>query len=235
MLTVEQMMSLKRGNVSKDTEKTKQRVKDDFMAASRSKRKALEEMSGLTRASIHRAYKTGSLNARLALSLAIVLNVTPHYYTGEQDIRQPLQDAFIYLFLQKLGYKKLLKEMGVKEERPRPPRASQPQRPRRESPAIRQVKDIEEKTVKSAVISQNAKVPETVYIPDPEELPPVPSGTGDAYAVNLRLPNTPDMRTAVAELSEEGAVVLLRALLERAKAGGDARKMAEIVKRCLLT
>jgi hypothetical protein len=57
----------------------------------------------------------------------------------------------------------------------------------------------------------------------------------DIISFEVDFSDEPNMRTAVEELCYDEAALLLKSLYIRAKAGGDARRLAEIVKRCLLS
>jgi hypothetical protein len=56
----------------------------------------------------------------------------------------------------------------------------------------------------------------------------------DTIIFEFAFPDTDTMRTAIQEMSDDDAVLLLKSLFLRAKAGGDAEQFAELVKRCLL-
>ena len=58
--------------------------------------------------------------------------------------------------------------------------------------------------------------------------------TEAALEVTLLFSDEPQMKKAVEELTEDEAKELLHTLFIRAKGGGDAAFMADVVKRCLL-
>ena len=99
MITRETMAFIKRKNVSKDAEKTKQRVEADYSSLRNSEKSNIFAISGLSRSSIYLTVKTGRLSARLALAMAHTLNVSPLYYTGETDDREELTEANLRYFL----------------------------------------------------------------------------------------------------------------------------------------
>jgi hypothetical protein len=98
-ITNEMMSTLKRSNVSKDTAKTKERVKADFLSSMSKQKKAIDELSGLKRTSIYRVFREGAVSAKIVLSMAQVLNVSPFYYTGEVDEKGECTDAVLHAFL----------------------------------------------------------------------------------------------------------------------------------------
>ena len=104
MLSVEQMQRLKRSNVSVDAEKTMERFKEDFGASSAEQKRAMEETSGQAQNSFYRIGQTGAISVRLALAMANEFNITPFYYTGETDEKEPCSDVLIKQFLEKHEY-----------------------------------------------------------------------------------------------------------------------------------
>jgi hypothetical protein len=79
LLTSELMMGLRRSNVSKDTEKTRERIKEDFSAATAEQKRAIAEVSGQKLGSFYRVYEKGTVTPRVVLALSSELNVSPFY------------------------------------------------------------------------------------------------------------------------------------------------------------
>lgn len=227
MLSSEQRKQLKQKDVSRDTEKTKERFAEDFKTATNREKTRIVELSGQKRNSIYRVFKTGAANARLVLAMAEVLDVTPFYYTGEQDTKDPLQDAFLLLFLKKLGYDKLLAELGEEEA------------PKSKRKYNRKAKPDETDTGQQAGPSDETQhdVPEQQAEPEADNTDEaiLDAEESDAIHIELSLRDSPDMQKAIAELGEDDAIMLLRSLFIRSKAGGQAMQLAELVKRCLLS
>lgn len=71
------------------------------------------------------------------------------------------------------------------------------------------------------------KVPETVAEPEPE--------LTDGITMTITFEDTPALKAAAEALTCEEANQLLAALILRAKAGGSAAQMLELVKYCLLS
>jgi len=213
LLTQEQLKKLKKTNVSKDAEKTKERVEQDFKGASRAEKKAAVALTGQQANTFYRVYNTGIIGARVVLALAQTLNVSPFYYTGEADERGSIDSEVIRQFLEGLGYKALLKEL---EEAP--PKRKYTRKPKEETETPVQEEAPAEEP--QALVETPAECDEA----DMEE----------ALEVMLLFSDEPDMKKAVEELSETEAVELLHTLFIRAKGGGEAKFLTDVVKRCLL-
>jgi hypothetical protein len=213
-LVRDQIKTLKQVNVSKNSEKTKERIKHDFSNATKAEKTAIVDLTGKKVSSIYRVYKTGTVQAGIVLAMAQTLNVDPKFYTGEIDERNPLESARLKKFLKEIGYDNLANEL----------RGST-----------------------SAKRKYNRKPKENVTIDVPAVEEQLPDSTSDAVAasedsipesetveVTLLFSNDTKMRQAVAELSEQEASELLHTLFIRAKGGGEAEHIADVVKRCLL-
>ena len=75
------------------------------------------QLAGVVRSSIQRAYKTGSISAKMVVPFAQTLQVPPTYLTGETDEAEGFEDDQLKVFLEKLGYKGI----RVKQKRGRKP------------------------------------------------------------------------------------------------------------------
>jgi hypothetical protein len=60
-------------------------------------------LSGLNNTSFYSAGKSGSASPKIVLSLAQVLGISPYYFTGEIDEKEPLDDEQVNQFLLKIG------------------------------------------------------------------------------------------------------------------------------------
>jgi hypothetical protein len=116
-ITREMMASLKRSNVSKDAEKTKERVKADFSAAKNKNKTAIDALSGLKRTSIYRVFREGAVSAKIVLAMAQVLNVSPFYYTGAVDGKGECTDAVLHAFLVANGIRELAYQIAPGKNR----------------------------------------------------------------------------------------------------------------------
>jgi len=99
---------LKQTNISRNGEKTAQRVQQLWKAATKEQKNAIEESAGISRATIYRVYNTGSVSAKLVTPMAFNFNVNPKYLTGETDDKGECDLETVVEFLTKLGYGNLL-------------------------------------------------------------------------------------------------------------------------------
>ena len=112
MLPASLIQKLKQSNISANGEKTVERLKKVWKSASSAQKKAIEELAGVGQRTIYRVYNTGSISAKIAVSVSQTLNVDPYYLTGESDEMSGSSDQTLNDFLIKLGYKDLLAEYG---------------------------------------------------------------------------------------------------------------------------
>ena len=170
-------------------------------------------------------FKTGALNARLLLSMAHVLDVTPFYYTGEEEDKKPCGDAEIKRFLLANGYDSLTEEMQSSSAAPA-------KRPRRKPSPKNQPKPAE--------LPEADTAPEREWDDLEEELDEVlelfdtDEDAEDVIVYEFAFPDDERFNKAMNTMNEDEAVLLLKSLFKRAEAGGDAEEYAELVKRCLL-
>jgi hypothetical protein len=85
METRELIGELKQGSISVNKPKTMVRVKELWSSLSNAKKRQLMEDGDFRRPTLHRAYQTGSISAKLVVALAQDLDVDPLYITGETD------------------------------------------------------------------------------------------------------------------------------------------------------
>jgi hypothetical protein len=104
MLDKETMKQLKQANVSKDAEKTKERVKALWKDLPKPQRDEIREMSGLSQHTIERAYMLGGIQAKLVVTFACLLKTDPFYIAGMNDKQRTYKDSLIVDFLTELGY-----------------------------------------------------------------------------------------------------------------------------------
>jgi hypothetical protein len=213
-LTKEQIMTLKQSNVSKDSDKTKARVQADFKAATKTEKAAIVDLTGQKITAVYRVSKTGMVSAKIVVAMSQVLNVKPWYYTGEIEEREP-EDGQISQFLKVHGYAKLAK-------------LTTPEKPKRTYNKKQKPEPVADPA--TVAVTDEAITP----VDQPDDTKVAESGMGDALQVTIQFSDEPKMKQAVAELTEQEAVELLHTLLIRAKGGGEAEAIADIVKRCLL-
>jgi hypothetical protein len=221
LLTKEQIATLKKNlNVSKNADKTKERVQADFKTATKAERKEIIDLSGQNINSIYRIYNTGSVNARILMALSQVLKVQPWYYTGEIDERAEMDEGQIGQFLKVHGYDDLSKELG---------------RPAGKRKYERKVKVADDEAVTPTVTETQLDNGEdtSVQVTAETEQSAI-CETAGTKEVRVLFADTPQFNKAVKELNEQEAIELLHTLFIRAKGGGEAANLADIVKRCLL-
>ena len=118
MLDTQVFEKLKQVDISKDHEKTSQRVKELWFTIGADVRNAILRLSGITKFTVARTYKNGNISAALACAMAKVLEIDPKYFTGEIDVKTPCKEARIIDFLKSLGYGHLFGEAApVKQNR----------------------------------------------------------------------------------------------------------------------
>ena len=249
LLSQEQIQTLKQVNISRDGVKTKERVETDFKTASKADKAAIVELTGQKVTAVYRVFKTGAVNARIAVAMAQTLNVNPWYYTGESDDKEPIDDIQFRQFLKVKGYNKLqlsLQEPKAKrpynkkpkpealaaEEAPAPAEAATEEPP---VPAAKKTRAKKDKApFNSRGIAFDTEAPKGSMKKNDSSEVRSWTDSEDAHEVILLLSNTPEMKKAVDDLSEDDAKELLHTLFIRAKGGGEAKFFADVVKRCLL-
>ena len=104
------IQKLKRNNISIDSENTMSRVKGLWKKANKEQRDSILELSGLTKVSVERVYKTGSISIKLVIAIAQTLNVNPHFLTGESNDAGNCTDDDLNNLLLNHGYEDLANE-----------------------------------------------------------------------------------------------------------------------------
>jgi hypothetical protein len=82
---------------------------------------------------------------------------------------------------------------------------------------------------------RKAAAPAAEGNPAPADKAPEAAAEDDTVTVSITLNNSPKMRAAVEKLDADNAAQLLHALCLRAKAGGNAEQLWDVVKLCLLS
>ena len=202
MIAESLIRQLKQVNVSTDTEKTKLRTNIVWKSASKDAQQAILQLTGLKRTSVQRAYKTGSISAKLGVAIAQTLDIDPYYLTGEVDEQGGCSEELLRSFLIAHGYQKLLPEQAAKKRRRRA-RANQ-------------------ETVEQAPLTA---------VPDAA---PVAEADTDAPETEA-MPISEETRAFLSAMTEEQVILLVKAVLLRANAGGEYAEAAETLKLFLLS
>jgi len=86
MITKEQFKTLKQISISKDPEKSKVRILEVFKNSNRKEKDEIKDLTGFTNFNnYYNAGKSGVASPKVVVSLALVLDVSPRYLTGEID------------------------------------------------------------------------------------------------------------------------------------------------------
>jgi len=113
---------LRQTNVSNFPEKTKERVEDVWKSCQKDVKHAILDLAGVNHKSYNRVCKVGTISARLALALAQTVNITPYYFTGEEDEKQEYSDKAARQFIKDCGYNDILIEYDRSKPKRRKPR-----------------------------------------------------------------------------------------------------------------
>ena len=199
------------------------RIKEDFTATSAAEKREIVELSVQGQNTIYRVYETGSPNARIVLALAHVKNVTPYYYTGETDEKSECSEAIIKQFLSEHGYTDLVAELE------KPPAVKQKRAYNRRKPKTEA--EVENVSVVSDEV-EDTKVDE-VNTESEDDIDALIAH--DIKIIEEHFADDQEMVSAIENLCEDEAIILLKALFIRAKAGGNAAVDLTDVKRRLLS
>ena len=206
MVTASLIKKLKQVNVSEDAAKTMQRANEVWKTSSKSEQGTIMELTGLSRASIQRSYKTGHISAKIVLAMAQTLNLDPLYLTGIADEKGSSSNEQIMEFLRDHGYKQLVSDQPLKKHRRR---------------SARIAKDA----------ADSAEIPSQITLFDS----PSSAEAGrefDQIAPNE--PVCAKTQDFVDSVTEEELVLLVKTVLLRAKAGGVHAERATQLKLFLL-
>ena len=107
---------LSKKNISKDGEKTKQRVADVWKSASKKEKAKVKNLASNIYTTIKNITETGTITAKAVISLSYVLNINPFYLTGETDKHGNCSDDLLTELLTKLEYKNLKKPNEKSED-----------------------------------------------------------------------------------------------------------------------
>jgi len=244
MLTEKQFEGLKKVNLSVDTEKSRDRISSDFKEASADVKKRITELSGLNRATFYNAFQRGSASPKMVLAMSQLLGVSPYYYTGDSDIRGEFDDAVLNSFLEDkkltvIGKAPAKKEASAKKApATRKPAAKKPAAKKlaTKKPATRRIAKTTNKSVETPKRARKA-VSAAPVLDIPVEVPEEVANTAsnNEVVMQISIEKTPKLEKAVANLDEETAVLLFRALIRKADASDKAKALCDVIKSCLLS
>lgn len=119
MLTAEQIQNLKRTNVSKSAEKTRQRAEELLRPAKIAQKKVIRELAGVSTQVLHSIYSTGNISIKMVIAVSQTLNISPFYLTGAADEPGECSDATLRDLLLKYGYRSLVASLELAEKKKR--------------------------------------------------------------------------------------------------------------------
>jgi hypothetical protein len=245
MINEEFIRGLKQTNVSVDAEKTKARTTSTWRTAPREVQKTILDLAGVSRTTIHRAYKMGTISAKLTLSMAQVLNMDPFYFTGETDNPGECSDELLKQFLEKHGYGKVLnlrasgrsKAAGARTGKAaKAGKAAKNAKPARSSGRSGTARRAEKSAAAEIQAGEASVDPKPKAAPDEAEKGPnrPELKVNDLQGQSESFVDTGALSLAGA-LTEEEMILLMKSVLLRAKAGGKYAEIAEKLKLLLIT
>ena len=229
MFEQEFIKTLKQTNISKEGEKTKARVNTIWQALNKEQKSEILTLADISRATVYRISSTGSISAKLVIPISQTANVDPYYLIGLKDDAGSYNYQTAVQFLTELGYEKILTEYEKGQKWLR----------RKEK---KQTKADKQNTAASQPAGQEAAAPAT------SEEAPVNDVQQTTYASvmnqtaerNEKSPEVSDKDapepTMNQNLIEDEMILLLRAVLLRAKAGVvSAINQSNKIKKILLS
>ena len=105
MLKPEVVRNLKPISVSARPKVAGERLWMAWGCLDKSKRKKVLDLAGIKNQTIQRAYKTGNVTAKVAVSVALAAKIDPDYLIGKSNKQRPYSDELVVQFLTELGYK----------------------------------------------------------------------------------------------------------------------------------
>jgi len=103
MISAEQLRALKKGNVSVDADKSRERIPEAFKSATKSQKDEIVNLTGLAVNTFYGVARSGAASPRVVLSLSQILDISPYYLTGEIDEKKHCDAADLITFFNKCG------------------------------------------------------------------------------------------------------------------------------------
>ena len=235
MMDFQELVSkLKQSNISKNGDKTKARVKPLWKAASKDQREAILSLADVKDVSVRRAYVTGSISAKLTAAISKTLNVNPYYLTGQFDEAGEYSESLLVEMLEDLKYDKLLAEAGLLG-------GPEKKRGRRKAAPARDEEPVAESASAPVEAPAVAEPVEPVAVAVAAAAPKEPVAAETAKAEPIVDPACPSVLTIQVpavddvDLSEDEAVLLLKAAFLKSKAGGASAEKARQIRAMLLS
>jgi len=200
------IQELKQVNISSDPEKTKQRTAGIWKSASKADQECILALAGIKRTTVQRAYKTGSISAKLVVPIAQTLDVDPYYLTGQSDERGSCSDEQLKDLLKNLQYDKLLAQQEKEEKK-----------------QLRNAR-------KQAAAEEEARQPASAAAAESTENNPQ-----NISDIMMPEAITPEQQACMDNLTEEKLIILLKSVLIRAEGGGKHAELANQIKLLLIS
>ncbi|MDR1001222.1 MAG: hypothetical protein LBL96_10575 [Clostridiales bacterium] len=108
MISHEIYSKLKQTDISKGRQKSKERAKEVWKAMSKEVRDEVCKRALITKSTVDRACRLGSISAKIVTAFADIAGVDPRWLTGRSDEKKAITDAEIEDFLSEVGYKALI-------------------------------------------------------------------------------------------------------------------------------
>ena len=219
MLTSQQFTEIKAKSPPQDALKSVPRVVDDFKALTAQQKTEIAELSGVAKNTIYNFARSQKVTAKAILAMAQMMNISPYYYLGTTDEKEPYT---------KKQMKKFVKEFDVGltfEKR----KYSKKGTAETENATSENTENPQEND-----IVPTQKDDELVIISSEECDCECCGESEEVIEINIEVDGSEKMKNAVENLDEEDAVILLMALFKKAEANDEAAGLCEIVKYCLL-
>ena len=208
MYSKELYNKLKQTNISRNAEKTKERVKAVWQTLDKQQRQEVFNISDLKKATLERSSRLGNISVTLATALAEVTRIDPYYLAALTDVKQEnVSDSVIESFLIDHNYKKLINE--AKQN------VYYHQDYTEQIPIMQTIPDGQ--TEQARIIETN-----------------VNHASISQIAANILDTLTDADKTSLESMAEDDMIYLLKALNLRARFNDDAKTITVLVKKILI-
>lgn len=218
MLSAEQMQELKKVNVSIDAQKTKTRISNDFKSAPNEIKVKIVDLSGLKRGTFYRVFSTGVITPRIVLAMAQTLDISPYYYTGASDEKGLCSSDVLVSFLSGHDYGELAEAVIASSVKPK---RKYTRKAKEDVQSLSVVDGVSSNHTEEVDNNNEATSAAHDTLPENEE-------------ISILDLEAEKMQKAIENLDVDNAVILLKALYQRAEVSDYANKVFYIVKKCLL-
>ncbi|GHV38367.1 hypothetical protein FACS189490_00180 [Clostridia bacterium] len=212
MLSTELLAKFKQVNVSADTEKTADRIRQIWQNADRDGRDAILSRIDVALVTIQRAYKSGKAHPRIIVALAEYGNVSPSYVNGSTDEAGEFNDDTLIAFLEEINNSDLIPLVNEAGKKPA-------KKPRKKKEVVA-VEDPAEEVVADEPVAEPAPaaVPEEVCCCEHAHVEEEPEDEEETEYI-YELEFSEEAVEAAKTVPDDEAEVLFKALLLKAKAG----------------